>query len=53
MTINQLRESNIHDLACPGSREVPPRVVAAKLNRDGVFEVTLARHPEEDPVAGG
>lgn len=51
MTVDPVRISGIRDFGSPG--EVAARVVTAELNRDGVFEVTLAKDPAEDPINGG
>jgi hypothetical protein len=51
VTVDPVRISGIRDFGSPG--EVAARVVTAELNRDGVFKVTLAKDPAEDPIDGG
>ncbi len=46
VTVDPVRISSIKDFGTP--EEVAARVVTAEVNRDGVFEVTLARDPVED-----
>lgn len=46
VTVDPVRISSIKDFGTP--EEVAARVVTAEVNRDGVFEVTLAKDPVED-----
>mmetsp|Transcript_15024 Transcript_15024/g.31862 ORF Transcript_15024/g.31862 Transcript_15024/m.31862 type:complete len:276 (+) Transcript_15024:38-865(+) len=50
ITVDPVRISKIQDFGTP--EEVAARVVTAEVNRDGVFEVTLAKDPKEDTSAG-
>jgi hypothetical protein len=46
VTVDPVRISSIKEFGTP--EEVAARVVTAEVNRDGVFEVTLAKDPVED-----
>lgn len=46
VTVDPVRIKSIREFGTP--EEVAARVVTAELNRDGVFEVTLAKDPVED-----
>lgn len=50
VTVDPVRISSIKDFGTP--EEVAARVVTAEVNRDGVFEVTLAKDPVEDSLSG-
>lgn len=50
VTVDPVRISGIRDFGTP--EEVAAPVVTAEVNRDGVFEVTLAKDPKEDASAG-
>jgi len=50
ITVDPVRISKIREFGTP--EEVAARVVTAEVNRDGVFRVTLAKDPREDPSAG-
>ncbi|KAL3758512.1 hypothetical protein ACHAWU_008266 [Discostella pseudostelligera] len=50
ITVDPVRISSIHQFGTP--EEVAARVVTAEVNRDGVFEVTLAKDPKEDTTSG-
>jgi len=47
ITVDPVRIKSIKEFGNP--EEVAARVVTAEVNRDGVFEVTLAKDPAEDP----
>ena len=47
ITVDPVRIKSIREFGSP--EEVAARVVTAEINRDGVFEVTLAKDPVEDP----
>jgi hypothetical protein len=51
VTVDPVRINSMREFGSPG--EVAARVVTAEVNRDGVFEVTLARDPKEDATTGG
>lgn len=51
VTVDPVRISSIRQFGTP--EEVAARVVTAEVNRDGVFQVTLAKDPVEDKDAGG
>ena len=51
ITVDPVRISSIQQFGSP--EEVAARVVTAEVNRDGVFEVTLAKDPKEDAASGG
>ncbi len=51
VTVDPVRIGGIREFGSPG--EVAARVVTAEVGRDGVFEVTLAKDPREDPTNGG
>ena len=51
VTIDPVRINSMREFGSPG--EVAARVVTAEVNRDGVFEVTLAKDPKEDDTTGG
>lgn len=51
ITVDPVRISSIQQFGSP--EEVAARVVTAEVNRDGVFEVTLAKDPKEDATSGG
>ena len=51
ITVDPVRISSIQQFGTP--EEVAARVVTAEVNRDGVFEVTLAKDPKEDVASGG
>ena len=51
ITVDPVRISSIKQFGTP--EEVAARVVTAEVNRDGVFEVTLAKDPKEDVASGG
>ncbi|KAL3768431.1 hypothetical protein ACHAW5_005844 [Stephanodiscus triporus] len=51
ITVDPVRISSIREFGTP--EEVAARVVTAEVNRDGVFEVTLAKDPREDISAEG
>jgi len=50
ITVDPVRISSIREFGSP--EEVAARVVTAEVNRDGVFEVTLAKDPREDASGG-
>lgn len=50
ITVDPVRISSIREFGSP--EEVAARVVTAEVNRDGVFEVTLANDPREDASEG-
>ena len=50
ITVDPVRISSIREFGSP--EEVAARVVTAEVNRDGVFEVTLAKDPREDTSGG-
>lgn len=50
VTVDPVRISKIQEFGTP--EEVAARVVTAEVNRDGVFNVTLAKDPKEDVSAG-
>lgn len=50
ITVDPVRISSIREFGSP--EEVAARVVTAEVNRDGVFEVTLAKDPREDASEG-
>eukprot|EP00804_Cyclotella_cryptica_P013724 CCRYP_018832-RA/>CCRYP_018832-RA protein AED:0.44 eAED:0.44 QI:0/-1/0/1/-1/1/1/0/183 len=51
ITVDPVRIKSIREFGTP--EEVAARVVTAEVNRDGVFQVTLAKDPVEDADAGG
>lgn len=51
ITVDPVRIKSIREFGTP--EEVAARVVTAEVNRDGVFQVTLAKDPVEDAAAGG
>ncbi len=51
VTVDPVRISSIRQFGTP--EEVAARVVTAEVNRDGVFQVTLAKDPMEDYDDGG
>ena len=51
VTVDPVRINSMREFGSPG--EVAARVVTAEVNRDGVFEVTLAKDPKEDDTTGG
>ncbi|KAL7522435.1 hypothetical protein ACHAWX_007126 [Stephanocyclus meneghinianus] len=51
ITVDPVRIKSIREFGTP--EEVAARVVTAEVNRDGVFQVTLAKDPVEDTDAGG
>jgi hypothetical protein len=50
VTVDPVRIKSIREFGTP--EEVAARVVTAEVNRDGVFEVTLAKDPLEDANGG-
>lgn len=50
ITVDPVRISSIREFGSP--EEVAARVVTAEVNRDGVFEVTLAKDPREYTSGG-
>lgn len=50
ITVDPVRIDSLRQFGTP--EEVAARVVTAEVNRDGIFEVTLAKDPAEDAALG-